>query len=110
MNIVQGKVLSSFYDHIILQTKHTTCQGCERFDCVAADRHPSTHVSYNHVITFQLRDISVFTLVQMNRPEWAWLFCGLLACIVNGLVTPAYAYFYGEVFAVSNYMLTRVSF
>lgn len=75
--------------------------GYARFDSAAADRHQVTHISHNHALTFQLRDVSVFTLVQMNRPEWAWLFCGLLACTVNGLVTPAYAYFYGEVFAVS---------
>lgn len=49
----------------------------------------------------QDRDVSVFTLVKMNRPEWGWLFFGLFACVVNGAVTPAYAFFYGEVFAVS---------
>ncbi|XP_046678545.1 phosphatidylcholine translocator ABCB4-like isoform X2 [Homalodisca vitripennis] len=46
------------------------------------------------------RDVGVFTLVQLNRPEWGWLFFGLLACVVNGAVTPIYAFFYGEVFAV----------
>ncbi|XP_054287388.1 ATP-dependent translocase ABCB1-like isoform X2 [Macrosteles quadrilineatus] len=48
----------------------------------------------------KIKDVGVFTLVQLNRPEWGWLFLGLLACIINGAVTPVYAFFYGEVFAV----------
>lgn len=46
-------------------------------------------------------DVSAFRLLRLNKPECGWLLFGLLGCAVLGSVTPVFAFFYGEVFAVS---------
>jgi len=47
------------------------------------------------------RDVSAWKLIRLNSPEWVWLLMGFIGCAVFGSVMPIFAYFYGEIFAVS---------
>jgi hypothetical protein len=47
------------------------------------------------------RDVSAWKLMRLNSPEWVWLLMGFIGCAVFGSVMPIFAYFYGEIFAVS---------
>ncbi|XP_050546689.1 ATP-dependent translocase ABCB1-like [Daktulosphaira vitifoliae] len=40
----------------------------------------------------------MYQLLKYNSPEWVFLLFGTVGCILNGVLTPVYAYFYGEVF------------
>lgn len=45
--------------------------------------------------------MSVRRLFQLNSPEWMWLLLGFIGCGLTGSIMPVFAFFYGEVFAVS---------
>jgi len=45
---------------------------------------------------------SVLRLFKLNAPEWAWLMAGFIGCALTGSIMPVFAFFYGEVFAVSS--------
>lgn len=56
------------------------------------------------------KDVSAWKLIRLNGPEWGSLLIGFFGCAVFGSVMPIFAYFYGEVFAVSAKTQKRSNF
>ena len=39
-------------------------------------------------------------IIKHNRTEWPYIVCGFFGCVLTGAITPVFAFFYSEMFAV----------
>lgn len=45
-------------------------------------------------------DVSFYRIFKENFPEWPWLILSAVACVITGLIVPAFAFLYGQSFQV----------
>ena len=54
---------------------------------------------------FKEPDISIWTLLRLNQPEWKYISFGIIGSVIMGLSVPIYGILYGEVFGLFDHSL-----
>ena len=56
---------------------------------------------------FKETDISIWTLLQLNQPEWKYIAFGIIGSAIMGLNAPVYGIIYGEVLGLFDHSLQK---
>ncbi|CAB0012629.1 unnamed protein product [Nesidiocoris tenuis] len=60
----------------------------------------STIKNSNRIYAMKKYDRIIWRLLKINTPDWPLLLIGFLSCAVNGTITPVFAFFYAQIFAI----------